>query len=68
MRRHHVNVDAFPIPGAAGVAALAALRAIALYPGEAVLTVKKERLTGGGYIYLIAETQTPHSTQPKEQP
>jgi hypothetical protein len=58
VRRFHDNADAFPIPGAAGAAVRAALRSMSLYPGETSVTVKKERLPGGGYVYLIAESQS----------
>jgi hypothetical protein len=58
VRKFHDNAESFPIPGAAGACVRAALRAMALYPGATSVTVKKERLPGGGYAYLIAESQS----------
>jgi hypothetical protein len=48
-----------PIPGTAGEAIKGALVALAMHPGEMLLTIKKERLPQGGYIYLISKTQPP---------
>lgn len=48
-----------PIPGNAGEAIRAALSSLAMHPGEMVLTIKKERIAQGGYIYLISKTQPP---------
>ncbi len=50
-----------PIPGTAGEAIRAALNSLAMYPGEMTVTIKKERLPQGGYIYQIAKIQPPDS-------
>jgi len=68
VRRVHDNADSFPIPGAAGAAVRAALRAMSLYPGETSVTVRKEKLPGGGYVYLIAESQTPNFNATAKEP
>jgi hypothetical protein len=48
-----------PIPGAQGQAVAAALSALAMHPGSMIVTIAKERLPQGGYIYLISKTQPP---------
>lgn len=48
-----------PIPGPQGGSVAAALNALVMHPGEMIVTIKKERLPQGGYIYLISKTQPP---------
>jgi hypothetical protein len=48
-----------PIPGAAGDAIYAALQRMAVHFGECALTIKKERVAGGGYIYTIGNHEPP---------
>lgn len=48
-----------PIPGAAGVAIGVALQRMATHCGETVLTIKKERVAGGGYAYVISNNSPP---------
>lgn len=48
-----------PIPGAAGAAIHAALSRMALCCGECGVTIKKERVAGGGYVYTIGNHETP---------
>ena len=48
-----------PIPGAAGVAIAVALQRMATHCGETILTIKKERVAGGGYTYVIINNQPP---------
>jgi hypothetical protein len=43
-----------PIPGSAGAAIYSALMSLAMYCGDATVTIRKERLPSGGYTYLIA--------------
>lgn len=52
-----------PITGTAGAAIYAALKGMAMHPGEMTLTIKKERVAQGGYIYLtgIQKPQPPAS-------
>lgn len=42
-----------PISGTAGAAIYAALKGMAMHPGAMTLTIIKERVAQGGYIYLI---------------
>ncbi len=48
-----------PIPGKHGSAVAAALNAMVMHPGEMIVTIKKEKLAQGGYVYLISQTQPP---------
>ena len=48
-----------PIPGAAGAAIAVALQRMATHCGETILTIKKERVAGGGYAYVISNNQPP---------
>jgi len=48
------NGPRIPINGAAGAAIYAALLRISMYCGDATVTVRKERLPGGGYSYQLA--------------
>lgn len=48
-----------PIPGAAGAAICAALAKMSTTCGEVILTIKKERVAGGGYAYVLTNNQPP---------
>lgn len=48
-----------PIPGAAGSAICEALRRMAMCAGECGVTIRKERVAGGGYVYTIGNIETP---------
>lgn len=48
-----------PIPGAAGAAIWAALTRMSLHAGECGITIKKERVAGGGYVYTIGNHEPP---------
>jgi hypothetical protein len=48
-----------PIPGAAGVAISESLRRMAMHAGECGITIKKERVAGGGYVYIIGTNEPP---------
>lgn len=48
-----------PIPGAAGQTIAAALARMSAHCGEVELTIKKERVAGGGYVYTITNTHPP---------
>lgn len=54
-----------PIPGAAGAAIAVALQRMATHCGETVLTIKKERVAGGGYAYVITNNQPPARPVPQ---
>jgi hypothetical protein len=43
-----------PIPGAPGAAIYSALMRLAMFCGDATVTIRKERLPQGGYTYQIA--------------
>jgi hypothetical protein len=53
------NGPKIPIPGAAGAALFVALQRMATHCGEVELTIKKERVAGGGYAYVISNHQPP---------
>ena len=48
-----------PIPGAAGAAIFAALKALAMRPGGGSVTISKDRVAGGGYVYSIGCNEQP---------
>lgn len=48
-----------PISGAAGAAIYAALKGLAMHAGESTVTIKKERVAQGGYVYLVATNRSP---------
>ena len=48
-----------PIPGAAGAAIYAALKGLSVLCGDGSVTIIKERLPAGGYVYLIGNNHTP---------
>ena len=48
-----------PIPGAAGAAIFIALQRMATHCGEVALTISKERVAAGGYVYTISNSQPP---------
>lgn len=48
-----------PIPGAAGAAIYAALKGLSVHCGDGTVTIIKERLPGGGYVYLIGQNDNP---------
>lgn len=54
-----------PIPGAAGTTIAVALQRMATHCGETVLTIKKERVAGGGYAYVISNHNPPGHPVPK---
>jgi hypothetical protein len=53
------NGPKIPIPGAAGAAVYAALQSLALYCGEATVTITKARVSGAGYTYWVSNLSTP---------
>ncbi len=59
MPRDDDNKGGFPIPGAAGEAVRLALQRMALNCGECTITISKERVPGGGYVYTIANHEPP---------
>ena len=48
-----------PITGAAGEAVYAALLHLSTHCGECGVTIKKERVAGGGYVYTIGNHEPP---------
>lgn len=48
-----------PIPGAAGAAIYLALQRMACCCGECGITIKKERVAAGGYVYTIGNHEPP---------
>jgi hypothetical protein len=48
-----------PIPGAAGATIYEALRRMAMRPEECGITINKERVAGGGYVYVIGTNEPP---------
>lgn len=48
-----------PIPGPAGAAIFVALHRMATHCGECGITIKKERVPGGGYVYTIGNHEMP---------
>jgi hypothetical protein len=48
-----------PIPGAAGAAIYIALQRLATLCGEGGITIKKERVAAGGYVYTIGNHEPP---------
>jgi hypothetical protein len=48
-----------PIPGPAGAAIEQSLRRMAMRAGECSITIKKERVAGGGYVYIIGTNEPP---------
>lgn len=59
MRDGDISGPRIPIPGPQGSAVAAALNALVMHPGEMIVTIRKERVPRGGYIYLISKTQPP---------
>jgi hypothetical protein len=59
MRDGEESAPRIPIPGVAGEAIRAALMKMATTCGETVLTIKKERVAGGGYAYVLTNNQPP---------
>jgi len=53
------NGRKIPIPGAAGETIYAALARMATYCGECGVTIRKERVAGGGYVYTIGTNEPP---------
>lgn len=53
------DVPKIPIPGQAGTAIYETLRRMAMHPGECGVTIKKERVAGGGYVYVIGTNEPP---------
>lgn len=58
------NGPKIPIPGAAGAAIFIALQRLALFCGEGGITIRKERVPGGGYIYTVANHEPPARPAP----
>ena len=48
-----------PVPGAAGAAIFIALKGLAMKSGPGGVTIKKERVAGGGYVYVIGHHEQP---------
>ncbi len=48
-----------PIPGPAGEAIYVALQRMAVHYGECAITISKERVAGGGYVYTIGNHEPP---------
>jgi hypothetical protein len=48
-----------PIPGGAGATIYEALSRMAMHCGECGITIKKERVAGGGYVYVIGTNEPP---------
>lgn len=53
------NGPRVPIQGPAGAAIFAALKGLAMHCGDGQVTIKKERLPQGGYVYLIGQNDNP---------
>lgn len=50
------NGPKIPIPGAAGAAIFAALMRLAMQCGDGAVTIRKQRLPSGGYVYEVANS------------
>lgn len=62
MPRDHTddnNGPRIPIHGVAGATIFAALQRMAMCCGDCAITIKKERLAGGGYAYSIGNHEPP---------
>jgi hypothetical protein len=55
------NGPKIPIPGVAGATIFSALQSLALYCGEATVTITKARVAGGGYSYWVSNLTTPRN-------
>ena len=54
MKGNGLDTRKIPISGIAGEAIYAALLHMSTFCGEYDLTIKKERVAGGGYVYTLS--------------